>query len=183
MGGNKALLRIEGRPLVERQAELLRKRVADLLISANDPEVYEFLGLTVVPDQFPGMGPLAGLQAAMSYSHHDTFLLVACDMPAISVALLDVLIHCSDGFDATVPESGDGRPHPLCAIYRKTCLPVAERNLLQGTNKFLTLLEDASLRTRFLRPGNEGYHGEDLLNLNSPEDLSNYLRLAGPERA
>ncbi len=175
MGRDKAMIEVEGSPLIERQARLLRGRVAELLISSNEPEAYAFLGLPAIRDLYPRAGPLAGLHAAMLHSHLELFLVVACDMPRISHALLDSLIQGADGYDAVVPESSDGMTHPLCAAYRRTCLSVIQGNLQRGLYRFQALLDGQSLRVRRLRPADGGFRDADLINLNVPADLSGYL--------
>ena len=50
MGRNKALLDFGGETLIERLYGILKSAFEEVLISANDPETYEFLGARVVQD-------------------------------------------------------------------------------------------------------------------------------------
>jgi molybdopterin-guanine dinucleotide biosynthesis protein A len=174
MGRNKALLEVEGRSLIERQVNLLQSRFAEVVISSNDTTSYAFLPVPIVPDIFPGKGPLAGLHAALLHSPRAAILLLACDLPNVAPALLDLMVFEIDGLDAVVPRTADGRAHPLCALYRRSCLRIVERNLARGDSRFGAMLEDVELRVRWLLPGNGTFRDADLTNLNSPEDLAQY---------
>jgi len=172
MGRNKALLQIGGLSLVERQVALLGSRFSEISISANDAANYAFLRIPVVPDAFPGKGPLAGLHAAFLRSSREAILLLACDLPNVPPELFDVLLREIDGFDAVVPRTADMRSHPMCALYRRSCLRIVERNLSRGDSRFGSVLEDPELNIRWLLPVEGGFQDSDLLNLNTPEDLA-----------
>ena len=48
------------------------------------PPAWSARGLTVVPDDIPGMGALGGIYTAIVHSPCDRTLVVACDMPFLS---------------------------------------------------------------------------------------------------
>jgi molybdopterin-guanine dinucleotide biosynthesis protein A len=99
-------------------------------------------------------------------------LLVACDMPRLRTAVLERLLTFATGHDAVVPCSSDGRLHPLCAVYSRTCLSILEEYLLQGRNRMTDFLQDSRLAVRRLN-GVEGFFNDgDLVNLNTPEDFA-----------
>ena len=175
MGLNKAFLSIEGQPMVVRSVDRLAAVTDEILISSNDPAPYEFLGLPVIPDLFPGQGPLAGLHAAMTRTRRSQILLLACDLPRIHSGMLARLIRYAPAFDAVVPRTADQRIHPLCAVYRRTCLERIESNLVRLENRMAALLEDPSLKVKWLAPAEGSFAPEDLINLNSPNDLEGYL--------
>jgi molybdopterin-guanine dinucleotide biosynthesis protein A len=175
MGCNKALINIGGRPLIQLLAEQVCALTDQVYISTNELEAYKFLGLPVVADIFPGQGPLAGLHAAMRKSSRPLFLLLACDLPNIRAQFLAQL-HASLGdCDAVVPRTGDGRLHPLSALYRRACMDRLESNLSQGTNKVTDLFLDTSLKVRWLSPVDGCYAPDDLCNINNPSDLESYF--------
>jgi len=174
MGFNKALLRLGGQPLIQMVLEHVRPLADEVLVSSNDQTTYEFLGLPIVPDIFKNQGPLAGLHAAMLLSARSLFLLLACDMPNLHEPLLRHLALSAEGFDAVIPRTADGVDHPLCAIYRKTCLPAIERNLRKGVNKVIGIFTESPLSVRWLKIEEDGFSDQDLANLNSPEDLEDF---------
>ena len=64
MGRNKALLRARGEPLVSIVARSVAEAAGNIAI-VGDPAIYGGLGLRVVPDRYPGEGPLGGIITAL----------------------------------------------------------------------------------------------------------------------
>lgn len=128
MGTNKALLTLNGKTVIEGIAESLEKTADELLIVTNTPADYKFLHLPMTEDKWKGMGPLAGIEAGLSASKTEHNLIVACDMPFISVDLGTYLLSCLEDYQAAVPEIS-GRLHPLFAAYRKDVKGVVTKAL------------------------------------------------------
>jgi molybdopterin-guanine dinucleotide biosynthesis protein A len=171
MGFNKALLDIGGQPLIRILTDRIRPLTSQIIISSNDASIYGFLNFPVIPDQHRGHGPLAGLHAAMRWNNCSLYIVLACDLPNLPLPLLRNLISFAEGHDAAIPRTSDGLAHPLCAVYRRTCLPSVERALLRGANKVIeTLLNDA-LSIRWVDPEEGEFKDSDLANINTPEDL------------
>lgn len=68
-GGDKPLLKLDGKPLVSHVAERLQPQCSHLILNANgDPSRYTAIDVPVVPDPLPNCpGPLAGVLAAMDW--------------------------------------------------------------------------------------------------------------------
>jgi molybdenum cofactor guanylyltransferase len=176
MGTNKALVHCHGVPMIRRVAECALSITDEVILCANDPDLYSFLKLPVVRDRCPGCGPLAGLHSAFLASERNHVLLLACDLPNVTVALLERLVSCVADYDAVIPVTSDNRPHPLCAVYSRTCRDQVEVHLGRGRYKVLDLFSDTPLRARFL-PSSEMNLQDSLLdNLNSPDDLKKLVR-------
>src|SRR5512135_2970118 len=134
MGQNKALLPFHGQPLIERVVKRLKSSADELILTANQPELFQFLGLPIFPDLIPGKGSLGGLYTALSAAHFPLVAVVACDMPFINPALLvaeqNLLVQGS--WDVAIPRSEEGL-EPLHAVYRKdACLTPIRRALEEG---------------------------------------------------
>ncbi len=175
MGRDKALLEIHGQSMIVRAAAGLSSLTDEIIISASDPSQYQSLGFPVIADVFPGQGPLAGLHAAMSHTRRPLLLLLACDLPRVSSGLLSHIVELSVGFDAVIPRTSDGRIHPLCAVYRRTCLPFIQEALIHQVNKMVGFLVDPALKVCWLSPEEGFFTDADLINLNSPRDLDDYI--------
>ena len=171
MGFNKALLKVGGRPLIQILSDRMCRLTDRVLISSNDPESYRFLDIPVVPDRFTGHGPLAGLHATMLYQNTSLYVLLACDLPNLPISLLQRMLSLSEGFDAAIPRSSDGLAHPLCAVYRRTCLPYIEQALKKGEKKFIEIFIHNALSVKWISPKEGQYSETDLANINTPEDL------------
>lgn len=177
MGLDKALLTVGGTPLVQLLSERLAEVTREVLLSANDPSAYDFLHLTIVADVFPGCGPLAGLHAAMLHSRRSWILALACDLPRISSTLLKSLIRHTQGVDAVVPVTSGGLLQPVCAAYSRAFIPAIERNLRAGENRMIRLLEEPHMRIKRLTPTEGSFSDADLLDIDDPRDLEEFLRL------
>jgi molybdopterin-guanine dinucleotide biosynthesis protein A len=87
-GGDKALLKLAGKPVLSHVIGRFAPQVGRLVLNANgDPARWQGFGLEVVPDgmaEFPG--PLAGLLASMEWAAINTpecrwIASVSCDTP------------------------------------------------------------------------------------------------------
>ena len=130
-----------------------------------------------VPDIEPGWGPLGGIHSALAAANCEWALVVACDLPFVTTALLARLCRLADeslatSYDAIVPVQSDGRRQGLCALYRrKPCQAVAEDLILRGEHSPRALFETVS--TSYLQfaeisdlEGSEYF----FLNVNTPEN-------------
>jgi molybdenum cofactor guanylyltransferase len=171
MGSPKALLPVGGTTLVEWLAARLAPGFAHLLVAARDPaQLPPGLRPHVVRDLHRGAGPLAGVEAGLAATPHDTVVAVACDMPAVTAELARRLVGeaAGDGVDAAVPRVG-GRPEPACAAYRRSAAGPIASALAAGHLRAADAL--AELRVRWL----EGEDPALFANLNTPEDYRRFL--------
>src|SRR5262245_35696810 len=87
-------------------------------------------GTRRVADTVPGSGPLGGIHAALTSVAVDCacpVLIVACDMPYITTALVTRLFDELQDADIVVTQTDRGY-HPLCAVYTRACVdPIARR--------------------------------------------------------
>jgi len=75
----------------------------------------------------------------------------------------------------TVPQVG-GKIQPLCAVYRREFLELAERALQKGENKIDRLFSEENTRVIGEEELSEaGFSAEMFRNLNTPEDLERAL--------
>ena len=127
----------------------------DVLVVANNREKYEEFGAPVVPDLRPDIGALGGIQAAIASSAHDHCLVVACDMPFLSLPLLQRMADEPRDYDVLVPlVPGESRQRSdglvfqtLHAIYGKQCLPFIEQRIIEGRKQVVAFFEDVRVRT------------------------------------
>lgn len=178
MGRDKALLEIGGETLLERLARLLTPLVASLTV-LGAPERYARFGLEVLPDAVAEKGPLAGLVTGLRASAATWGLFVACDLPYLDARFLRFLLGQARNVseDAIVPETAHGL-QPLCALYRRTCLPVFERALAGDNAAIVHSL--AALRVRRLDRAllKKFAFAETLFeNINTPEDYQRARRV------
>lgn len=159
MGRDKALLPLDGATMLEQIARKVHDAAGSVTLIGS-PEKYFRLGFPVISDAVEGCGPLGGLYTALLNTHADWNLLLACDMPNITVAFLKQLLDAADG-DCLVPEF-EGRADPLCAVYHRRILPAVkaaiDRKLFKMQDFISTL---RTIRWPVSDPG-------PLLNVNTP---------------
>ncbi len=183
MGSDKALLEAVpgGLRLIEMVLAAVRPVTGSLIISTNQPAGYTWLNLPLVPDNYPGLGPLAGLEAGLATSNASYNLLVACDMPYVKTEALRLLLsEMRPGIQAVVPLNQAGRPEPLCAVYSQECLPAIRRHLLSGSLKmtgWLSEVETSFVAADKFRVVDPDY--SSFKNLNTPNDIFRLKTEAG----
>jgi molybdenum cofactor guanylyltransferase len=140
MGTNKALLKINEKTNIERIADTLKVSFNDIILVTNQPEDYQFLGLKMVSDHYPGHGPLAGVHAGLLASASDTNFVVACDMPFVSVELAEVLVKKCGDYDAVIPVI-NGVQHPLFSVFHKRVNGAVAHSIEMGKLRMKHLLD------------------------------------------
>jgi molybdenum cofactor guanylyltransferase len=120
--------------------------VASRLVEVADPVLEVGPGtsaLPAVPDDRPGAGPLVGLAtgwaALAGRGYCGPVLVVACDLPSISVPLLELLAR-APGEGTVVPVVG-GRPQPLCARFGVAALDRCRTLVDEGRRSLMALLD------------------------------------------
>lgn len=175
MGADKALLPFLGQPLILRPLRRLAVVADEVLVTSNQPEKYQFLGLTPIPDLLPGYGALSGLYTALSVASHPYVAVVACDMPFASPELfvVELALLRESGADAVIPCS-DAGTEPFHAVYRReTCLPYIRAALEAGKRRVDAWFSQVNIR--YLEPAEFLPYNPDqraFLNINTPEELT-----------
>lgn len=184
MGRDKAALAVDGETLAARAARRLLGVCTRVAVADGGRGLVP--GLPSLRDA-PGPGPAAGiLGAALAWPGYP-LLVLACDLPRVSEALLRELASRAQGGETD--ESGDPDwvvprwergLEPLCALYRPAALAALAAAVERGVAAPHRLAEAAGLRVRFLEGESLRQFGQpaDLfLNLNTESDLEQWLRL------
>jgi molybdopterin-guanine dinucleotide biosynthesis protein A len=186
MGRDKALLPFRGATLAHTVARAVEAAAGNVFLVGN-PHRHGFIGhgLTgngstgnaVVPDIYPGEGPLGGILTALRHSQADWNLIVACDMPALSTdflgQMLDAAEHTAEhtrDADALVPTGPAGRPEPLCAVYHRRARQGLYAAFARGVRRVGAALEEVR---SVPWPVPQVHYFQ---NVNTPEDWALYGR-------
>ncbi|MDY6948614.1 MAG: molybdopterin converting factor subunit 1 [Pseudomonadota bacterium] len=121
MQRDKAAIEYHGESQLHWTFHLLSRVCAATFVSVR-PEQREEptrAGLPQIVDRQPGIGPIAGISAALQAHPKAAWLVVACDLPYLNEQTLRYLVEHRDVRKlATVFKSShDGLPEPLCAIW------------------------------------------------------------------
>jgi molybdenum cofactor guanylyltransferase len=184
MGQDKAQLRLGRETMLERITAQLSPVTSSVTL-VGSLRAYVGHSLPTVPDVHERWGALGGIHAALSAAKTDWSIVIACDLPFVTRDLFERLKSFADesphkSIDSIVPLQPDGRPQPVCALYRReACLPEIERLISAGEHTPRALL--ANVRTRHAQfaelsdlPGAENF----FINLNTPEDFQRAKWLA-----
>ena len=175
MGTDKSQLLIENQTFVERiTTTLLTITDSVRLVGVRDNSQ-----LPTVPDIYPQWGALGGLHAAVSACSRDWAIVVACDLPFVTSDLFRRLASLRENYDAVVPIQQDGRPQPLCAVYRaETCARRATELIEAGRRRPLDLLDSVNTRwINFAELANLDQAERFFVNINTPDDYDDHIRV------
>jgi molybdopterin-guanine dinucleotide biosynthesis protein A len=164
MGSDKAGIVVSGETLAVRSARVL-SAVCDPVIEVG-PSVS---GLPAVQEDPPGAGPLVGLLAGVgALGNPRTVLLLACDLPFIEPALLE-LLRDWPGTGTVIPMVED-RAQYACARYGASALEAARLALRSGV---LSLHALAHSQSEYLTEAEWGdvVSADVFADVDTPDDL------------
>ena len=186
MGRDKSCLVVGGRPMLERIVDAVSPVVGRLRLVGSSQTDREKITTAIAtsyeqqPDLAPGLGPLAGIHAALATSKAPAVLVVACDLPFVTERFLRGLCaELTAEHDAVVPKDASGRLVAVCAVYRTSCLSALERRLER--QELAARDFAASVRSRYLE--GETLRALDpkglcLKNINTPAELEEARHIA-----
>jgi molybdopterin-guanine dinucleotide biosynthesis protein A len=170
MGRDKALVEVDGKPMLQHAIDVLRPQVKELLV-IGDPRKYRRFDADVLEDELEGLGPLGGIVTAMGHARYEHLLVLACDVPGVNAKLLEMIKFRFplDG-EALVPRHEDF-VEPLVAGYHRQCIAPFTELLQKGVLRMTEAL--AAVRTSYLDivPGQDGWPEDLFRNVNGPDDL------------
>lgn len=175
MGQDKALILIEGVPLIRRICEVAQLCAAQVYVVTSWPERYQEilpsncqLIQEVSCPETGTQGPLVGFAQALVHVQTDWVLLLACDLPKLRVEVVQgwttQLENVSAEAIAFLPRHPKGW-EPLCGFYRRSCLPQLTQFIKQGGHSFQKWLSQEIVQELPL------IEREVLFNCNTPADL------------
>lgn len=181
LGYDKRRLRLwgeSGPTLLEHTLDALAPLCAERIVVLNDSPAWPDLPARLVPDSLPGSGALGGIVSGLHAASTPFALVLAADMPLLSVALLRAMLARPRSYDVLLPRPAPAHIEPLHALYRCACAPRLRAALEQGTRRVSEALE--LLRREYIEPAELARYdptGHALLNLNTPDDLARVREL------
>ncbi|MCX7789238.1 MAG: molybdenum cofactor guanylyltransferase [Chloroflexaceae bacterium] len=187
MGVDKRRLRLwgeRGPTLLERTLAMASELCDETLVVLNDPELWPALPARLVGDAYPGAGPLGGIYSGLRVCASPFALVLACDMPFLSRALLAAMLAFPRDHDVLAlrtrapgaTRNGLGI-EPLHAIYSRVCLPAIHEALEAGERQITAFFP--RVRVRVLERADYAAYdpeGLALFSLNTPEQLEQARR-------
>jgi molybdopterin-guanine dinucleotide biosynthesis protein A len=166
MGGSKALVELQGRPLISYPMAALQAALSEVAIIAKaDTELPSIPGVTLWVEPQTPRHPLVGIVHALALAAGRPVLACSCDLPFVTPELVTRIVSADPGGAPAVVPTHAGAMQPLLALY----LPVAGTLLAPAARRASRRLRDevAAIGPRLLEvEGDEAF-----FNVNSPEDL------------
>ena len=176
MGANKALLSLDGTTLLQRTRQVLEAVCQNVFI-LGPLELYGGFG-GCYEDVYPNCGPLGGIHVALLHSKTHFNLITAVDTPFLAPDFLSYMLERAMQSSAmvTAPQIG-AYAEPVCAVYSRDFLPIAEAALKAGNYKIVPLFpREQTLIITEAELGQFALGPEMFDNLNTPEDFERARR-------
>ncbi len=171
MGRDKAFIKINGIPIIQRIYDIFEKCFNEIIIVTNQKESYAGFEAKIVNDLIVNHGALGGLYTGLFLSSYPYSFCVACDMPFLKESIIRYLVERADGYDAIVPRTEDGL-QPLHAVYSKSCLKPIKELMDYGKYKIIDFYPLVRIKIieepEFI---NLDRMKKSFININTPEDL------------
>ena len=137
MGTDKAFLDYHGKPQYAVLSDILRGLHIETYISCREEQAAQFTdNHKVITDTFLELGPFGAILSAFREDPNAAWLVLACDLPLLDTETLHFLIEnrnlhlTATSFKS--PESKEGFPEPLIAIWEPRAYPTLLQFLAQG---------------------------------------------------
>jgi molybdopterin-guanine dinucleotide biosynthesis protein A/molybdopterin converting factor small subunit len=177
MGRPKALLPFDDEPLIVHLVRNLKRMFAETIVVASPEQELPSLSAIVVCDEVPYQGPVAGIYYGLNAASSEICFVTSCDVAFTNASLISHLISLISNHDVVVPYWQE-RFQPLHAAYRRSVAPLLREQLDRGELRPISLYQKVRTRKidedeiRRLDP-----EGLSFLNMNTPEDYAEALRL------
>lgn len=174
MGIDKRSLSLHGQPLLDRVLSVLLDVFPEvLLVLAEEDLPKQDERIRIVTDLIPGCAAVGGLYTGLYYSRYPRIFVVACDMPFINPAVIELFSQKTDATDIVLAQLVNGL-QPMHGLYSKRCLPFL-KEMIDARDLRLQHIADKQGLTVHRIPESE-IKGLDpqllsFLNLNSPSDV------------
>jgi molybdopterin-guanine dinucleotide biosynthesis protein A len=165
MGTDKATLEVDGVAMAERVSKAAHDAgAAEVLVIGGTQKRANGISGIWKKDLYAGEGPLGGVITALKTAAHDSVVVLSCDMPFITSAVIASLVPPLAEAQATVGRTD--RLNWLCAAWSKSeCLPslqsVWKRNE-RAIHRAAVLLDVVEVPVPAVA----------VRNINTPEDLA-----------
>jgi molybdopterin-guanine dinucleotide biosynthesis protein A len=186
LGRDKALVRLlPGDPTLLELVLAAAGPIGDdvFVVASNRPDYAKF-GFPVCPDLYPEAGVLGGIGSALRHARGERCLVVSCDHPFLSTALLGEIARRNTEADIVVPVmAGESRQggriirQTLHAAYGQRCVEPIERAL--GENRFQVISFFDDVRVAEIEAEQLRVYDPDLwsfFSVNTPEAMEIAIR-------
>ncbi len=170
MGTDKTLLKLNGLSLLERTVGTALKTGYEVAVSGcGQPEGWLFPDVSFVQDTIPHQGPIHGIVRLLE-RYDRPVLAIGCDMPLITVELLNWLIGQSSDHmqpDGLATLNSQKTIQPLLSIYNPEVLGQIDAEFKEGTYSAVDVIEAGRFGMVTIPAGK----GSLLFSVDTPDDF------------
>ncbi|MCY4612721.1 MAG: molybdenum cofactor guanylyltransferase [Nitrospira sp.] len=174
MGMDKRSLSIHGKPLLDRVLSVLLDVFPEVLLVLAEEDISRHEDrIKIVTDLVPGCAAVGGLYTGLYYARCPRVFVVACDMPFINPAVIELFSQKSEATDIVLAQLVNGL-QPLHGLYAKKCLTCLKEMIDARDLRLQNMADHPGLTVRRI-PESEIRSVDpqllSFLNLNSPADV------------
>jgi len=169
MGMDKGFCALNGKPMVQYAIDVL-KQVCDYIIISSNNEDYELFEFPVIPDLIRDIGPMGGIYSGLKQSNTQDNFFISCDMPMVTVELVQHILSLKEGYDAVIP-TWNNYQEPMCAYYNKNILEKLSTLIQKGDYKLQNIIPKVNHRTVEITNKLDFYNDQLFANVNCGVDL------------
>lgn len=181
MGFDKQFLKIDERRLMDSLINKLMGEFQEIIIVTNKPQYYIGLSHKITSDIIKNKGPLGGIHAGLKASSSQYAFVVACDMPNINMEYVRYMKESikNKDIDSCVTKFGDWI-EPFSSFYSKNIIESIEDHIKDNKRSINSLLKRLNVHYIEEEVARKFSPNWDMfLNLNTKEDLKDYLKIIG----
>lgn len=170
-GADKALAVHENRTFLERVIDVCRATASEVILATGAEPRYEELGLPIALDAAPDGGPLAGIAAGLEKCSSEFFLVIAVDLPFLTVPAVEALFAALYENECVLPRSDEGVEPLFSAGRTAPCRDAARLLIASGPAAAHRLSERVSTTYLPVTAVGNSDVWRAVRNINRPEDL------------
>jgi len=177
MGTRKAFLKIGDDTFIDVIHRKVEALFLETIVVTDIPEELSYLNARLTTDLIltEKKNAMRGIHAGLSIATYPACFITGCDMPLLSLSLIEYMSQFAMDYEAVVPVM-DGFYQPLFAFYNKSKLEFIEQRLISNNYRLTDLFQHFHLKT--IEEDIVREHDPLLLsfaNINSPEDYQRVL--------
>jgi len=167
MGKDKTLLPFPGyRSLSEFQYVRLGKLFKTVYVSAKNNK-FDFQA-ELIEDRYEVSSPLVGIISVFENLDADEVFVLSVDAPFVDEKVIKELMRNREDHDAVIARTESGK-QPLCGIYKRSVLPIAQENFKADDHRIGNLLRRVNTKFVFFEDDTA------FSNLNHPHEYEEAL--------
>lgn len=172
MGKDKALMLIGSKTFWQHLVEIAEEAGLEVFISCRKDQENLFQHrLSVIPELFDSIGPMGGILSAMITYPDNAWLVMACDMPEITLATIKTILNeRNQTKDATVFQLNNEHIEPLFAIWEPGIQKRMMLSFEEGAYSLKKILEKSNLHIIDVKDNLFAFN-----NINTPDDYNKLI--------